>query len=327
MPIPTYAMRIATFGDINLDVVLEVDDLPERGGEVFSTRRIEMLGGSAANTAAVLARLGLRSAVMGAVGDDDAGRASLHRLGSIGVDTDLASVSETHPTALNTILVTPDRERTMIGARGANVSYQAPPDWPEGVGWLHVSGYSLMGGLQQESVLQAIENAHARGIACSLDVPVGIGERIRDLVLQRMGRFRILTGSRHSLEELTESDDPVVDLSGEGRLVAMTSGAGTIVLGGDGGQVRLTPPSVEPVDVTGAGDAFAAGLIAGDVSSLQAGPTAVLAAAAGAAATLVKGASETLSDSRIWSRVLAADRWTDADASWLDAVRSFVGSG
>lgn len=317
-------MRIAAFGDVNIDVVLEVSDLPIRGGEVFSSRRLELLGGSAVNTAVVLARLGVDSSVMGAVGDDEAGHRALYFLGSAGVDTDLVSVSQTHPTAMNTVLVTPDGERTMIGARGASARYSAMPGWHEGVDWLHVSGYALMEGPQQASALEVMDTAAKRGIPCSLDVPVGVGGRIRHLVADRLSGLRVVTGSRRALVELTDGGDPVEELAAGPVQVAVTSGSEPVLLLRGRERLSLTPPSVEAVDVTGAGDAFAAGLIAGAMSGLEVGPTAVLAAATGAAATLVSGASETLANGDVWSDLLDPARWTDADPSWLARVRSWV---
>lgn len=317
-------MKIATFGDVNIDVVLDVDDLPIKGGEVFSTRRRELLGGSAANTAVVLARFGFDSVVMGAVGDDDAGRRALYGLGTAGVNTDLVSVSETHPTAMNTVIVTPDGERTMIGARGVNVYYTPDSGWDEGVDWLHVSGYSLMEGPQQRSALGVIAAARANSTPCSLDVPVGVGATIRSLLSGALDGFRVISGSRTALGEFTDSTDPVAVLAGGPTMIAVTSGADPLLLVAGEERISLTPPTVDSVDVTGAGDAFAAGLIAAGLSGLEPGATAVLAAATGAAATLAPGASGTLADGEVWSYLLDGEKWLDADPSWLAAVRSWV---
>lgn len=319
-------MKIATFGDVNIDVLLDVDELPRKGGEVFSTRRRELLGGSAANTAVVLARLGFESAVMGAVGDDDAGHRALHGLGTAGVSTDLVSVSETHPTAMNTVMVTPDGERTMIGARGANVYYTPDPGWREGVGWLHVSGYSLMEGPQQQSALDVIAAARENSTPCSLDVPVGVGANIRSLLSDVLDGFRVVSGSRRALAEFTNSTDPVAVLAGGPTMIAVTSGADPLLVMAGGERISLTPPAVDAVDVTGAGDAFAAGLIAAGLSDLELGPTALLAAATGAAATLAPGASGTLADRKVWSYLLDGEKWADAEPSWLAEVRSWVDS-
>lgn len=321
---PGDVMKIAAFGDVNIDVVLDVEDLPVKGGEVFSTRRRELLGGSASNTAVVLSRLGFESAVMGAVGDDDAGRRALYGLGTADVSTDLVSVSETHPTAMNTVMVTPDGERTMIGARGANVYYTPDPGWREDVDWLHVSGYSLMEGLQQRSALDVIAAARERSIPCSLDVPVGVGAKIWSLLSGLLDGFRVVSGSQHALDEFTDSSDPVAVLAGGPAMIAVTSGADPLLVVAGEKRINLTPPAVHSVDVTGAGDAFAAGLIAAGLSELEPGPTAVLAAATGAAATLGPGASGTLADREVWSYLLDDDRWPDADPSWLAVVRTWV---
>lgn len=317
-------MRVAAYGDVSIDVVLEVPDLPAPGGEVFSSLRLELLGGSAVNTAVVLTRLGLDSVVMGAVGEDEAGYRALHLLASEGVDTAQMSVSRAHPTAMNTVLVTPDGERTMIGARGANAHYTAMPGWDEGVDWLHVSGYALMEGSQQGSALEAMDTAAEKSIPCSLDVPVGVGERIRGLVADRLSGLRVVTGSRRALAELTDGGDPIENLAVGSVQVAVTSGSEPLLLARGREMVSLTPPLVDAVDVTGAGDAFAAGLIAGAVSGLEVGPAAVLAAATGAAATLLSGASGTLADGDVWSDLLDEWRWTDADPSWLTQARSWV---
>lgn len=66
-----------------------------------------------------------------------------------------------------------------------------------------------------------------------------------------------------------------------------------------------------------------AGLIAATRARLDPGPTATLATAAGAAATLVSGASETLAEPASWARVLARDLWPDADPAWLAAARGW----
>lgn len=324
MPESSELPRIATFGDINIDVILDVDDLPRRGDEVFSTGRRELLGGSAANTAVVLRRLGFPVTIMGAVGDDEPGRQALRRLAALDVDTDRVVVSKTHPTAMNTVLVTPDHERTMVGARGANVHYTGDADWPSDVDWLHVSGYALMEGPQRVSAVGVLDEALEAGLPCSLDVPVGVGGKIRETISGQLSGLRLLSGSRPGLEQLTGSGEPMERLRGGPDVVAMTAGDGPLSLFWHGNQVRLTPPRVDVVDVTGAGDAFIAGLIAADITGLDPGPAAVLAAVTGAAATVTSGASRTLSERAIWPSLLDADRWMEADPSWLDAVRSWA---
>lgn len=318
-------MRIASFGDINIDVVLDVERLPRLGEEVFSTSRVELLGGSAVNTGVALTRLGHRVVAMGAVGADDAGDRALRLLDQAGVDTGLTTRSVELPTAMNTVMVTPDGERTMIGARGANVAYTAPSGWDEDIDWLHVSGYSLLEGAQRESAIDVVDTAHDAGVPTSLDVPSGVGQAAGVGLGPRLGRFTVVTGSRGSLGDLTGSDRPMEYLVEAGvRRVAMTSGAGPLTLAVESERVELTPPRVVPIDSTGAGDALVAGLIAATLGGLEVGPSAVLAACVGAAATLVKGAAGTLGDPGLWPLLLDPERWSDAHTGWLDTVRDLI---
>lgn len=319
-------MRIATLGDINIDVVLTVDHLPAPGEEVFSSSRTELLGGSAVNTGVVLTRLGHQVTVMGAVGDDGPGRAALSRLASIGVATDLTGKSTNEPTAMNTVLVTPDGERTMIGARGANTSYTPPTAWERGIYWLHISGYALMRGKQSESAVSSIDMARNNGIPISLDVPTGVGGLVGSTLTGLLGGFTLVAGNQASLGEITKSDRPVEHLIAFGvERVAMTSGPNPLVLAdGSGDKISVTPPRVDSIDATGAGDAFVAGLVAATLGGLDTAPSAVLAAAVGAAATLAAGASATLADPEVWPDLLDPNRWSDAQPDWLDTVGRFI---
>jgi sugar/nucleoside kinase (ribokinase family) len=255
---------------------------------------------------------------MGAVGRDSSGAHALEALEAIGISTEFAMESSELATAMNTILVTPDGERTMIGARGANVAYRNVVGWDSALDWLHISGYALMEGAQQGSAQEAIRIARSQGIKLSMDLPSGVGGRIREVVEDNLSDFTVVAGSAVSLREIAESDQPIEALLDRGvSRVAMTSGANPMVLADDVERISLTPPRVDPIDATGGGDALVAGLIAATLAGLGIGPSAVLGAAAGAAATLVTGASQTLKDPESWRYLFEPGLWADADPEWL----------
>ncbi|KAB2359531.1 PfkB family carbohydrate kinase [Actinomadura montaniterrae] len=77
---------VAVAGQIVRDLVLVVDEAPGPGGSADVRRRREMLGGKGANQAVALAQLGVRPALVGVVGDDDAGRDVLGQARRDGVD-------------------------------------------------------------------------------------------------------------------------------------------------------------------------------------------------------------------------------------------------
>ena len=306
-------------------MLLDVDRLPAPGEEVFSSARVELLGGSAVNTGVVLKRLGHEVTVLGAVGEDDAGTKALQLLSEVGLATDHVSRATEEPTAMNTVLVTPDGERTMVGARGANVTYSQPETWPDGLDWLHISGYAFREGRQRETAQEMLREAAEREIPASLDVPTGVGAEIRTAVGSSLGHFALVSGSSESMTELTGETEPTKTLIDAGvRLVAASSGAKPLILTRPGETISVTPPSVDPIDATGAGDALMAGLIAGTLAGLELGPTAVLASSAGAAATLAQGASQTLDDRPTWLDLLDECRWIDADPRWIESVRELA---
>src|SRR5690606_10969689 len=111
---------------------------------------------------------------------------------------------------------------------------------------------------------------------------------------------------------------PVQALFGVGvGTLAVTDGERPFEVHRHGQWVRLTPPRVEVVDTTGAGDSFMAGLIAAELWGLAPGPMAALAAMMGAAATRREGAGNRPDVSLDLKPFLEMAAWTDIDPSWL----------
>jgi sugar/nucleoside kinase (ribokinase family) len=88
--------------------------------------------------------------------------------------------------------------------------------------------------------------------------------------------------------------------------------------------VAVTPPAVEPVDATGAGDSFVAGLVAARLAGLARGPSLVVATALGAAATTHRGAGTALGDTDRIRSILDGDMWVDAEPEWLEQATRFL---
>ena len=114
------AFDLLVVGDINPDVVVGARRTSSRSGRPSSSQTAATLGlgGSAAITACGAARLGLRTAIVGAVGDDAAGRLALDELARRGVDTSAVRVVSEQETGL-TVHVLSDGDRAMITSRGA----------------------------------------------------------------------------------------------------------------------------------------------------------------------------------------------------------------
>ena len=318
-------MRVAVFGDINLDLAIVIDTFPDPGEEVFATTSRIGLGGSAVNTAVSLARLGVSTTIVAQVGDDPFGRFTITELARARIDTSRVAVSPTEATGLNLVTVSGDGERGMIGVRGANVTYRGEPDWLGDTDWLHLSGYALLTDPQRGAARRALSAAKEEGIPISVDVPAGVGARIGPSLADDLAGCHLVSGGPTALIPITGPQDPVEALLALGvERVAVTAGAAICRLADRAGSVAVTPPAVEPVDATGAGDSFVAGLVAARLAGLARGPSLVVATALGAAATTHRGAGTALGDTDRIRSILDGDMWVDAEPEWLEQATRFL---
>lgn len=283
---------VVLLGDINIDLVLEVPHYPAEGGEAIATGQTIGLGGSATNTAITLARLGYEARLLGRVGADSWGAQALADLQRAGVALDWVSKDALEPTQLNIVTVTPSGERTMFAYRGANATLA--PDLVvaplfDGASVLHLSGYALLASPQKDTALAAISMARLQGMPITLDIPAGIVAQISSLVLSLLGQIDTVV--------LGEAD--VFGLGASSPQALLDKGARRVVVkrGRDGSslyehaiEAHVPGYAAVVVDTTGAGDAFAAGMIIGLLEHLDAEACCRMGNALGAAAVTRLGA-------------------------------------
>lgn len=290
-------VEVVLLGDLNVDLHLDIPVYPGPGGDGVATRQRMGFGGSAANTAVMLSRLGIRSAMIACVGDDAWGAQAIAGLAAEGVDAALVRRCATEPTSLNVITVTPDGERTMFAYRGASAELgpEAVPADLRGARHLHISGYALLADPQRSAAIAAAQHARRAGMTVSLDVPVDPVNAVPEVLLGFLASVDVVIVGAGDARRLTAEpdDERAADaLASRGpATVALTGGAAGSLLRTDAGFVRAPVPEVKTVDTTGAGDSFGAGIIFGVVRGMQ-DPMriAALANACGAAAVGVPGA-------------------------------------
>jgi sugar/nucleoside kinase (ribokinase family) len=278
-------------GDLATDVVVVLAGAPSPGSDrpaVIRTRG----GGAGANVAAHLAALGTPVVFAGCVGDDAAGTGLLVELAAIGVVTAVRTVTGA---ATGTIvsLVEPGGERSMLADRGANLELR-PEDVPTPVagGHLHVSGYTLLDPRPRAAGLAALGATVAAGGTVSVDpastgplAGYGVDRWLADtaaatLVLPNAAEARLLTGCAGTADAAralaARYPVAVVKLGAEGALWAS-------------GDVLVHRPAhhTDVVDSTGAGDAFAAGLLSVWLADPQGDPVEALEAGLARAAAVV----------------------------------------
>jgi len=254
-------------------------------------------GGQGANTAAWLAYAGCPVTLVAAVGDDTAGRDRLAELTERGVRCTV----RVHAGAVtgSVVVLASARERTMFTDRGAALLLD-PADVAAAVasaaaGHLHLSGYPLLDARSRPAGLAALAAARERGLTTSVDAASAAP-------LRRAGSaFREWVRGVHLL--LCNADEADV-LAGPGEPAeqarALTTVAGNVVIKqgpagalwcNSAGVVRLPAPDPVPVaDPTGAGDAFAAGLLTAWCAGADPPRALSAGAALGAAAVSQVGA-------------------------------------
>jgi sugar/nucleoside kinase (ribokinase family) len=290
---------VVCLGILVADVIARpVEELPARGALGLVDEIPLHGGGCALNTASVLARLGLDAAVVGKVGEDAFGDFLLRLLDERGIDGSHVLQDPGVATSASVVLVDRAGERTFLHLPGANARLRLD-NIDRNVLFsgraLHVAGSLVMPELDGAPTAEVLEEAHDRGITTSL-VTVwdasGRWERVLpslphlDLFVPSLAEGRAVSGER---------EPPAVAAWLRKRgvgCVALTMGAEGCYVSSAGFEGQMGAPAVTAVDGTGAGDAFAAGLLYGHLAGWPLERSASFANAAGALATTVVGAVE-----------------------------------
>ena len=233
---------------------------------------VEVSGGSAANTCAGVASFGGNVAFIGRVAQDQLGRIFSHDIRSIGVDFDTDPAIDGAPTARSLILVTPDGERTMNTFLGASVELgEAELDRAkiEGARLTYLEGYLFDPPLAQAAFHEAARIAAQAGrqVALSLSDAFCVDRHraaFRSLI---QGGVDLLFANEHeicALYEVEDFDEAAQAVRGECKLAALTRSAKGSLIVTPEEQIEIQAAPVEKVvDVTGAGDLYAAGFLYG----------------------------------------------------------------
>ncbi|MCS7050406.1 MAG: carbohydrate kinase family protein [Thermomicrobium sp.] len=291
--------QVAVLGTTSWDQFLVLDRPLTEGSGAIVVDRLEASGGTAANLAVALARLGVPPLFVTTCGDDDLGRRLLDELHREGVLVHALPPRSGTPTDRCTILVTPGPERTILWTPGASLRLGDP--------------LPLDRVFMCQIVVVDVEDAALRQRL--VDLPAHVAPRVQlvgplthlvDLQPDRATwlalQHDVIVGSDEELRAVTGCDEFEAALTrlremmplGATRLAAITRGRAGCVLLTRRQEIRVPAFEVAAVDPTGAGDAFAAGIVYGLLTRRSLPEVGRFANAMGALATRAFGARTSL---------------------------------
>src|SRR5215207_7117912 len=284
---------ILVLGELNADLILRGDVVPEwNQTEKLIDDAALTLGSSSAIFACGAARLGLRVAFVGAVGDDLLGRFCREALDARGVDTSGVVVDPALRTGMTVILQLPE-DRAMLTFPGAIPMLRAEMVDPRLLGaarHIHVGSYFWQTALQPE--LPALfAQARARGASTSLDTqwdPSGVWAGL-DAVLSATDILLPNEAEAGALAGTTNWRQALKALANRVATVAVKRGASGAAAMHGATFAEAAAPSVQVVDAVGAGDSFDAGFVYGTLAGWPLDRSLALAVACGALSTRAAG--------------------------------------
>lgn len=299
---------LVVVGDCNADLLLRGDDVvPAFGQQERLVDEAKLtIGGSGGICASGAARLGLRVAMVGVLGDDVFGRFMRDSLAERGIDVSAVQTDQQVPTGLTVHLVR-GSDRAMLTHPGTIERLRpetVDPDLLACARHIHVSSYFLQSGLW-DGLSGLLGQARKAGATLSVDPnwdPSGTWDRglsgifgLLDFLLPNRAEAaelaRTMAGSAASLD------------SPEAAARALTvAGATVAVKLGEDGALAAAPDSslvyvpalqgVRPKDSVGAGDSFDAGFLAGNLWGWDTRRALALGAACGALSTRASGGAD-----------------------------------
>jgi sugar/nucleoside kinase (ribokinase family) len=259
---------LVVLGDANPDLVLAGDVEPAFGQaeRLVDDARLTV-GGSGAIVACGAARLGLRVALCGVVGDDLFGRWIRDEIGGRGVDVTGLVHHPTRPTGLSVVLSTSNDRAILtfpgtiptLGADSVDRALLAETRH------VHVSSYFLQRTLTPD-LPPLLDEAHALGATTSIDPnwdPDETWDGGLELALSRTDLFLPNREEAVRIAGIPEVDGAALELARAANLVVVKLGAeGATAYEGTTSTRAPATPAPEVVDTTGAGDSFDAGFLA-----------------------------------------------------------------
>jgi len=254
------APRIAVAGSANIDLVTYTDNFPRPGETIFGREFSLGFGGKGANQAVAARLCGAEVAMVARVGDDLFGPANIENFAACGIDTSRVITTPGVSSGVAPIFVESSGQNRIWVVKGAN-DRLSPGDIDAAAPTLDGADFLVLQlEVPLETVYYALRFARAHGIRSILNPAPGQALDLAqaaqaDYLIPNETEAEALTGiAVGDLEDAKEAARRLLD--GGVRRVIVTLGANGSLLAGPDGMTHVAPYAVQPVDTTGAGDAF-----------------------------------------------------------------------
>jgi ribokinase len=310
--------RILSLGSVNVDFQARAEDTPRKGETTLVSDLLLAGGGKAANVAFLARRLGVEASLVARTGDDVLAATALDPLRRIGVDLSLTRAAPGEHTGAALILVGPDADKSIALAPNANLAWSAR-DIEEAVGAVADApeGSVLVCDMEisPDAVAEAAAAAKASHIPVVLDpspadrVSPDLLEGL-DYITPNPREAETLTGIPvRSREDAFRAGEALRGQGVRHALIKLKDGGCAVT--GEEGRFLVEPLPVDPVDKTGAGDAFAGALAVGVLWRLHLREAVRMAVDASSIAVTRYGSQDAYPDHRElveWMERLAPSR-------------------
>jgi sugar/nucleoside kinase (ribokinase family) len=245
--------------------LINAEQLQEINDRLVNMPKSMACGGSAANTVTGSAKLGVPSAFIGKIYNDEVGNNYDSDMQSYGVRPILLEGDQASGQSL--VFITPDRERTFatyLGAAASMMAEDLKPEFFAGSDLFYIEGYLVQ---NHNLILSAVQMAKEYGLKVALDLAsynvveenieflTHLVDNYVDIVFANEEEARALTGF--------QPEEALNHLAGKVEIVVVKIGErGALARCGDE-SVQVDAIKANCVDTTGAGDLFAAGFIYG----------------------------------------------------------------
>lgn len=269
---------VYVLGDTAVDLIIYVPEM-KNGVKIMAHTPNLHPGGSGANTAVALARLGISTHFIGTIGEDQYGRTVKQDFIDEKVGIEQLFINPKLNTVCVFAFVDNDGERFLWGWPRVNRSYLSIDfekidfDVIKKSGWIHTTGILLAyESTGRDATLKALEWANKNGVITSLDLNLRVGEngkilggKFQDVVMNAVSNSKYVLGSEQEFSLL----DPFMDwersatkLANMNKVVVVRRGKEGSVLITDEQKIESPAFQTKVVDTIGAGDIFDAGFIA-----------------------------------------------------------------